>query len=290
MIRSTPFLVLLIFVVGCSRPESQGGSNTKAAQGTPNITRDIRGDVYTEGELEYLSTLEDEVRRVRPRGLVRLERSSALDAGALLHARDMARRNYFSHDSPEGTTPSERVATAAPLAIVSEIKENLYYLETNNPLPPRQRAIEANKGLMDSPGHRENILHDRVTHLGLAVVRVDDGNLVREYTVQLFGRDLGVWSEGVPPRQWRTSSGAKSFPIRLHRDDIEFYIVDRDHPDRTHSLDRFNFTIGGLVPRLGPNNRSLQVPALGTGYYVLTARHRGEELYSPATWSFTVVD
>ncbi|MCC5878113.1 MAG: CAP domain-containing protein, partial [Candidatus Sumerlaeia bacterium] len=256
-----PF-ILLLAAAGCSLPDQQGKNNQSPSVITPPpVLRDpqpgFQSPTLEMGDAEYIARLEEETHRARPRGLPRLERSSALDAGALLHARDMAERNYFAHDSPEGSEPTDRVATAAPLAIVADIKENLFFYESNRLPPPAERATAAHQSLMNSPGHRENILNNRSTHLGLAVVRVSEGGMTREYTVQLFGRDLGLWFEGLPPTSWSTATGANSFPVGFYRNDIELYIVDRDHPGREYSFDRRRYTIGGFLPRLGPNNRSI---------------------------------
>lgn len=42
------------------------------------------------------------------RGLDRLDSDRALDASAHEHARDMARRGYYDHETPEGLEPSDR--------------------------------------------------------------------------------------------------------------------------------------------------------------------------------------
>lgn len=285
---------ILLALAGCSFPDQQGNSQSRAATTPPPVMRDPHPDfdspTFEEGDEKYLARMEEEIRRARPRGLPRLERSRALDAGALLHARDMAERNYFAHESPEGSEPTDRVAVAAPMAIVSDVRENLFFFESNQLPPPEERATNAHQNLMNSPGHRENILNDRSTHVGLAVVRASEGGMTREYTVQLFGRDMGLWFEGLPPSEWPENSGARSFPVGFYRDDVELYIMDRDNPNREYNVNRTTYTVGGFIPRLGPNNRSIQFPNLRVGHYILTARFRGEDLYSPTTWRFDVTE
>lgn len=283
---------LLLLCQACSVPEQGRQGNPQGADPRPEpppAAPEPRASiVYTEMEAGYLDELEALVRRARPRTHPRLERSRALDSAALLHARDMARRGYFDHDSPEGTEPADRVALAAPGAIVSDVRENLYFLETNTPGDYRTRAQGAHQGLMNSPGHRENILNTRSTHIGLAVVRASDGNMAREYTVQLFGREVAQWGEPVPGREWPAQSGAKSFPIRILHDEVEFYVIDHDGPARRYPLDPLRVTIGGFHPRFGPGDRTMQLPALERGFYSLHARFRGEDGYAPTTYSFIV--
>ena len=241
----------------------------------------------TQGEAEYLEVLEEEIHVARGPELRRLLRSPALDAAALLHALDMAENDYFDHESLDGREPIDRVAQAAPLVIVADVKENLFFLETNAPPLPSVRATSAHRGLMDSPGHRENILNDRSTHIGLAVVRHTGPELVKEYTVQLFGRELGRWTQGAPPTRWQASSGPRSFPFVVNAPNIEFYVSDLDNPRREYPAGGNRYFVGGFMPRLGPNDQTMQFPALQPGRYTLGARLHGEDGYAPT--NFTIV-
>lgn len=284
--------VLLLLAPGCSFPEQTRQGNPGRTDPDPAPPPDNGGGspaiVYTEMEEDYLDALEQLLHRARPRTLPRLDRSRHLDAAALLHARDMARRDYFDHDSPEGTEPADRIALAAPAAIVADVRENLYFLETNTPGDFRARATAAHHGLMESPGHRENILNTRSTHIGLAIVRAAEGRMIREYTVQVFGRELAHWADPPPPRGWAPGSGPRSFPIRLLRNDAEFYVIDHDGPGRRYPIDARRVTIGGFHPRFGPGDRSIQFPDLQPGLYSLHARLAGEDGYAPTTYSFII--
>src|ERR1700750_2496802 len=42
-------------------------------------------------------------------GLGSLHTQSALERAAAAHSRDMVKRDFFSHDSPSGSTPQERI-------------------------------------------------------------------------------------------------------------------------------------------------------------------------------------
>lgn len=108
-------------------------------------------------------------------GLKPFKRSSKLPAIALAHSYDMASRNYMSHISPEGLSPSARAKKAGYNIIKKRgntirtgVGENLYehravmrdekgeraYLENAEKV-----AEAAVKGWMNSPGHRKNILN-----------------------------------------------------------------------------------------------------------------------------------
>jgi uncharacterized protein YkwD len=84
-------------------------------------------------------------------------RSATLDAAAQMRTDDMAARNYFGHDTPEGTK-GYTTALASLGVSYAWAGENLAL----NNWPRETSAQEAIRGLMASPLHRANILeaHD----------------------------------------------------------------------------------------------------------------------------------
>lgn len=92
------------------------------------------------------------------RGLRPLLLDEGLREVARAHARDMLARGYFSHDTPEGKDPFDRMAEAGIRFQVAG--ENIALAPT----------VElAHRGLMDSPGHRANILNPAFGHAGIGV-------------------------------------------------------------------------------------------------------------------------
>ncbi|HBB31563.1 MAG TPA: CAP domain-containing protein [Cyanobacteria bacterium UBA8803] len=89
----------------------------------------------------------------------------------------MAEKNFFSHTSPKGDGPAQRVELAG--ISYSLVGENLF-TSTNAPDP----VPLAVKGWMDSAGHRENILRPRFTQTGVGIWREDN----TYYVTQLFLR------------------------------------------------------------------------------------------------------
>lgn len=85
--------------------------------------------------------------------------NQALTKASLLHATDMARRSYFSHFTPEGLSPFDRLA-----------KQHITYLYAGENLALAPTVDIAMQGLMRSPGHRANILSDKFGHVGIGVV------------------------------------------------------------------------------------------------------------------------
>jgi uncharacterized protein YkwD len=91
---------------------------------------------------------------------------------ARAHGEDMFARGYFAHNTPEGKTPFDRMNEAGIKYVVAG--ENLA-------LAPNLET--AHQGLMDSKGHRENILSTDYGKVGIGVI---DGGKYGEIFVQEF--------------------------------------------------------------------------------------------------------
>lgn len=92
------------------------------------------------------------------RGLKALVADGSLRALARAHSADMLSRGYFAHATPEGASPSARADAAGIRYLV--FGENLA-LAPDVPL--------AHQGLMDSPGHRANILSPEYGRIGIGI-------------------------------------------------------------------------------------------------------------------------
>ncbi len=88
------------------------------------------------------------------------------------HSEDMFKRGYFSHYSPEGNSVADR-ATAAGVDFLV-IGENLAYAPDVN---------LAHSGLMNSQGHRENILSKDYGKIGIGII---DGGIYGRMFTQVF--------------------------------------------------------------------------------------------------------
>ncbi|WP_456275616.1 CAP domain-containing protein [Bacillus sp. AK128] len=78
---------------------------------------------------------------------------------ALLHSRDMMENSYFSHDSP----------TKGGLADRLEKGQIKYHLAGENIAAKYVDGIAAVEGWLNSEGHRETLLNEKFTHLGVGV-------------------------------------------------------------------------------------------------------------------------
>lgn len=106
------------------------------------------------------------------RGIKALVFDPRLQLIAIEHSSDMFERGYFSHYSPEGKTVADRAASHnIPYQVIGE---NLAYAPT----------LElAHNGLMNSPGHRANILSLDYNKIGIGI---EDGGAYGLMVTQVF--------------------------------------------------------------------------------------------------------
>lgn len=127
------------------------------------------GTVDERAEQEMFAMVNDE--RVKA-GLAKLTFSNSLRDLARAHSDDMFKRGYFSHYTPEGLSPFDRMEKAH---ITYEYAGENLALAPSTPL--------AMQGLMNSPGHRANILSPNFHQVGIGVI---DGGIYGMMFTQEF--------------------------------------------------------------------------------------------------------
>ena len=75
------------------------------------------------------------------------------------HSADMFARGYFAHDTPEGLTPFDRMR-----------HEHIQFLTAGENLALAPTLPVAHTGLMNSPGHRANILRPQFGRVGIGIM------------------------------------------------------------------------------------------------------------------------
>jgi uncharacterized protein YkwD len=106
------------------------------------------------------------------RGIKTLTWSNALMEVGRMHCLDMFSRGYFSHYTPEGVSPFDRMNKAG--ITYTAAGENLAYAPN---------VDVAHQGLMNSPGHKANILRVEFGRLGVGVI---DGGINGKMFCQEF--------------------------------------------------------------------------------------------------------
>jgi len=163
-------------------------------------------------ELGFIRLINEE--RVS-RGLQPLLLRKDLRASARFHSLDMGVNSFFGHDSPKGRTHSYRISAFDRTLLAQSSAENVAKLEMNwtcndgygNPIscagmltndsdPVADAVARLHQDLMNSPGHRKNILSPDSTHIALGVARTDSG----VYVTQLFTKPAGVLETPLPVR------------------------------------------------------------------------------------------
>jgi uncharacterized protein YkwD len=96
------------------------------------------------------------------RGLSGLRYNGVLELSSQRHSEDMAARDFFEHDTPDGVDPQARIEAAGYAG--SWTGENLY-VGTGFEATP----VRALRSWMKSPGHRANILRPQFTEVGVGI-------------------------------------------------------------------------------------------------------------------------
>lgn len=123
-------------------------------------------DFYFESDLE-LRMIELVNYERRAKALGELKYDKTLTQVGRDHSSDMFKKGYFSHYSPEGKSVADRAAVYSVLYLV--IGENLAYAPT----------LElAHTGLMNSPGHKANILSKDYHKVGIGIAKSSDYGLM----------------------------------------------------------------------------------------------------------------
>jgi uncharacterized protein YkwD len=107
----------------------------------------------------------------REHHLISLVRRGDLDRVALAHSTDMARRGYFSHESPEGENPLDRLQkySVTDMALAAE------NLGKTTQSDPSARIVDS---WIQSPDHRANLLAPALNFTGIGIARGADGSLI----------------------------------------------------------------------------------------------------------------
>lgn len=116
-------------------------------------------------------------------GLPALKQNAFLNEAAQRKVEDMFAQQYFEHVSPQGVDAGDVINSAGYEYIT--VGENLA-------LGNYDDDAELVQAWMDSPGHRENILHDRFTEIGVAVMKGEFDGHTTWLAVQEFGRPLSL--------------------------------------------------------------------------------------------------
>lgn len=147
-------------------------------------------------------------------GLQKLISRVELKPAARFHSLDMAVNKFFGHHALDGRAHAQRIAAFDRTLLTAGSAENLASLplqchngrgtviECTDRLLARFNADDnaiveqLHRGLMNSAGHRRNILSPDMTHIEIGIIRRKDAVFV----TQLFAKPAGTLSSPAPMR------------------------------------------------------------------------------------------
>lgn len=130
------------------RPESNESVSLPFTVAAPRPRPDLEAEMLTLVNRERVAA-----------GLGTLGPDPELTEVARRHSTDMFARGYFAHVTPEGRDPFDRIREG-----------NVRFLTAGENLALAQSVPVAHRGLMNSPGHRENILRPQFGRVGIGIM------------------------------------------------------------------------------------------------------------------------
>ncbi len=235
-----------------------------------SISTGVTGAIneYAEEEQQMLDLINEE------RALYGLEPFSfnaVLNDAASEHSKEMIEEDYFSHDSYDGTSFSERLSNAGYDIVYAGENIALHY-------PPD--LIAAHEGLMNSPGHRANILNSDYNEIGIGI-------WVGEYSgysnVAMYTQDFG-WSDSVAENLQITSFTPSDNIVESELSPMTFSVDTNIECDISWSFDGENAKVENNV--LSSDCELIpQVP--GTYYVKAIASQMNQDVVTQWTWIVT---
>ena len=123
------------------------------------------------------------------RGLKPLRNRPELLDAARFQSLDMAYNGFFGHEGPDGRHPVDRVAAFDRSALIEYSAENVAMVEAIRGRwnLERDAVNRLHSNLMNSPGHRANILNPDITDVAMGVVRTEKGVWITQVFLELTG-------------------------------------------------------------------------------------------------------
>jgi len=148
---------------GAPPPGGGTGGTSAPAQGSPHWHEgDTVGNplkTHSAAEAQFANEVLNLVNQERAAaGVPAVAFDSDAERAAKAHCEDMEGRGFFSHTTPEGWSPSDRLDMLGASGF-SGVGENIAVGQSTP-----QAVMDA---WMNSSGHRANILRDSFTHLGV---------------------------------------------------------------------------------------------------------------------------
>lgn len=187
LVRAVATAALVLPLAACAAPPQPTADDAALRMQATSLDQVPASVFAAEVERRVL----DEANAFRRRqGLAVLVREPRLDLAARGFARSLTGLRRFDHDA-DGRDPADRVeATGYRWCSVAE---NLAWQFDSRGFQAAELSGRLVDGWIASPGHRRNLLDDRVSQTGVGVVQARDG---RWFAVQLFARPEATGPRG----------------------------------------------------------------------------------------------
>jgi uncharacterized protein YkwD len=165
------------------RPDTSGRARRHISDGTDTASdasasgpKETAADSSTAAAIEHSDEIEklilelvnDNRRKAGDGNLKDLSWDETLHNVARNHSDDMLTRRFFDHVNPDGLSDADRIAVAHR-QLVGLTGENICMDSGYTAADARKTAQMIVKELMESPGHRANIMRPEFTHIGVGV-------------------------------------------------------------------------------------------------------------------------
>ncbi|QUI25663.1 hypothetical protein HZI73_10030 [Vallitalea pronyensis] len=133
-------------------PNTTAPNDNATANGNQNTTTN---QSISSGEQQMINLVNQSRKQ---NGLPALQADNELSEIARIKSKDMIDKNYFSHNSPTYGSPFDMLKNFG-----------VSYIKAGENIAGNQTVDKAHEALMNSPGHRQNILSSEYTHIGVGI-------------------------------------------------------------------------------------------------------------------------
>lgn len=138
-------------------PGDTGAPTNTPGQQTSDNNNNTNNNTYSlTGEEQQMLKLVNDARSQN--GVSALQIDTELANVARIKSQDMIDNNYFSHNSPKYGSPFDMMK-----------KFGIEYVKAGENIAGNRSVQAAHDALMNSPGHRKNILSPDYTHIGIGI-------------------------------------------------------------------------------------------------------------------------
>lgn len=188
-------------------------------------------------------------------GLPVLRENEQLTQAAALKANDMLLKNYWSHDSPDGTAPWTFIKSSG----------YTYVYAGENLARGFNTSSEVVEAWMASPAHRDNVVSGNYDEVGFAVV---NGTLLGEETtlvVQMFGKKPTQIASSVMSQTSKAQANPTEIPFPTPTQDP---LIEKQEPLSVEALVPNAVASSNITPFIDSKTLSKNTALLVLGVFI----------------------